>query len=74
MSIIRDLFTGLDGETQDIGRWGGALMLLVGLGLQVYSTLTGKPFDMNSYGIGCGALALGIGGMLKLKESTEPKP
>jgi len=74
-TFTKHLLTGLDGETWDIGRVGGALALVVGLGLQVYVVVwKGQPFDMTAFGTGVAALAIGIGGLLKLKESTEPKP
>ena len=73
MEAIRHLLTGADNRTHDIGRWMAALCTLVGLGLQVYAVgWKGQPFDFQAFGVGCGALAAGIGGMLKLKADTEP--
>ena len=69
---LRDLVTCKDGLTHDIGRWGGAIALLTGLALQVWAVAKGQPFDMLQFGTGIGALAAGVGAMLKLKESTEP--
>ena len=74
MSILTQLLTGADNVTHDIGRWLAGLMGLTGLGLQAYCTFTGKPFDMQGYGVGCGALVTGVGAALRLKETTEPKP
>lgn len=75
MPILRDIFTGADGASHDIGRYMAAGSTLVGLGLQIYAVgWRGQPFDFQAFGIGCGALAAGVGAMLKLKETTEPKP
>jgi uncharacterized membrane protein len=38
-----------------------ALAILIGLGLEIYSVIAGKPFDMQAYGIGAGALLTGLG-------------
>lgn len=70
--FLKDLLTGIDGESFDIGRVLWALAFLVGLGLAVYCTVMGKPFDLQQYGIGVGALLLAGGGSLRLKSSTEP--
>jgi hypothetical protein len=72
--MLKHLFTGIDGVTYDIGRVGGALSFLVGLGLEVYSVVWHVPFDFLAYGAGIAAMAAGIGALLKLKESQEPRP
>lgn len=75
MSVGKALLTGVDGETHDIGRWFAAVVGVTGLALEVYAVVwKGQAFDMQAYGVGASALALGIGGMLKLKADTEPKP
>ena len=72
MQAFRDIVTCRDGKTHDIGRWGGALALLSGIAFQGYALYKGQPFDMLNFGAGIGALAAGVGAMLKLKETTEP--
>lgn len=72
MSILRDLFTGANGTSHDIGRYCIPPVFVVALGLEIYSVVTGKPFDLMAYGLGVGALAVGMGSFLKIKESTEP--
>jgi hypothetical protein len=75
MSIVKDLLTGIDGETHDIGRWLGALSGLTSIGLTVYDVVINHThFDCQAFGIGVAALATGIGALLKLKAETEPKP
>ncbi|MFC6520154.1 hypothetical protein ACFQAT_10575 [Undibacterium arcticum] len=34
---------------------------MIGLGLEVYSVVFGKPFDFQAYGIGAAALLAGLG-------------
>lgn len=73
MKPLRDILTGKDGITHDIGRWAAVASILTGLGLQIYAVgWRGQPFDMLAFGGGIGALAAGIGALLKLKEGTEP--
>ena len=73
MAILRDIFTGVDGISHDIGRYLAAVSSATGLGLQVYVVAwKGQPFDMLAFGAGVGALAAGVGAMLKLKAGTEP--
>ncbi|HQR02485.1 MAG: hypothetical protein JSR19_06930 [Proteobacteria bacterium] len=68
--ILRQLFTERDNETHDIARWLAALSVLVGLGLNTYAVVKGQPFDMQAFGIGCGALFGGLGVALKLKKES----
>lgn len=75
MSAWRDILTGIDGQTHDIGRHLALATSAAGIGLQVYAVVVrGQPFSFQEFGIGAGALAAGVGAMLKLKETTEPKP
>ena len=37
------------------------MAFIVGLGLEVYAVANGKPFDLQGYGIGAGALITGLG-------------
>ncbi|RTL40573.1 MAG: hypothetical protein EKK53_15405 [Burkholderiales bacterium] len=73
MKPLRDILTGRDNVTHDIGRWAAVASIVTGLGLQIYAVgWRGQPFDMLAFGGGIGALAAGIGALLKLKEGTEP--
>ena len=74
MGLLKHIHTGINGETYDIGRIAASAGVVVGLGLMIYSVVVrGAVFDFQSFGIGFGALAAGVGAMLKLKETTEPK-
>lgn len=74
MKIIKDLFTGPDGETFDPARmlWiGGILFFLAFTGHEVYTT---NKFDMVNFGIAYGGLLAAGAAGCKIKESNEPKP
>jgi uncharacterized membrane protein len=58
---LLDLVTGDDGATLEPSYAFSALAILIGLGLEIYSVVAGKPFDMQAYGIGAGALLTGLG-------------
>lgn len=71
--FVKDCLTGIDGESFDIGRVLWALAFMIGMVLEIYSTIEGKQFDLQAFGIGVGALLLAGGGALKIKSSTEPQ-
>ena len=73
MEFLKHCFTGADNTTYDIGRVLWALAFLIGMGLNVYSIVAGKSFDLQNFGVGVGALLLAGGAAIKIKESTEPK-
>ena len=72
--MLKQLFTGADNQTQDLGRWLAALTGVSGIFFQGYVVIIHHAtFSMQEFGVGAGALAVGVGAMLKLKEDTEPK-
>lgn len=75
MNVIKQMLTGIDGETHDFMRWLGMGGGLTAFCLQIYVVVVkGQPFDMQSFGIGCGALFASVGAALGMKKDTEPKP
>lgn len=60
MSFIVEMWTDDEGKPEPAYIWGG-IATAIGLGLQVYCTVKGKPFDLQGYGIGAGALVAGLG-------------
>jgi hypothetical protein len=71
--IVKQLLTGKDNKTHDIGRWMIFISFIVGLGLEVYSVVGEKVFDLQQFGVGVGVMLAGFGAGTKLKETTEPK-
>lgn len=70
---IRQLLTGKDNQTQDLARWLAVASFAVGLGLSIYDTVCrGHPFSLQEFGLGVGALFVGVGAAIKLKEGSEP--
>jgi len=72
--ILKQLVTGIDGETHDVARWLGILAVLHFLFLSTWVVIVQhaewKPSD---YGLGVGAVFTAIGAFIKLKENQEPK-
>lgn len=71
--MLKHMFTGLDNETYDIGRMALAIGILVFCVNSIHVSWVTCLFDPQAFGIGFGSLCAGIGGLLKLKEGTEPK-
>jgi hypothetical protein len=58
---LLELLTGDDNTTLEPAYLWSAACVLVGLGLEVFSVVSGKPFDFQAYGIGGAALLGGLG-------------
>ena len=70
--LIRDLFTGIDGQSYDLGRVllaGGALVMIGAGVVGVYHT---HALDFVAFGAGFGGLLTGGGALLLMKRQTEP--
>lgn len=71
-AILRQLLTESDNVTHDLYRYLALVAILVGLGLQVHACgWKGQAFDMQTFGIGIGALFAGVGVALGLKKETK---
>ena len=66
MKRLIHLVIGDDNATLEPSYFWSAVALLIGFGLEIYCTLTGKPFDLQAYGIGAAALLAGLGVSAKL--------
>lgn len=74
-SFLTQIGTGKDNKTHDAFRWMAVLSIMVALGLTIFVVgWRSKEFDIQSFGIGIGAVLAAAGAALKLKESTEPDP
>lgn len=60
--MLRDIVTTDDNVTLEFAYVLGIVFAVVGLGLEVYSVLTGKAFDYQGYGIGSATLIAGAAG------------
>jgi len=71
--FVKDIFTGIDGQTFDIGRvlWAFSTVFShIVYGVAIYRGLT---FDWVSYGAGNAAIHTTFGANLLMKANTEPK-
>jgi hypothetical protein len=73
VNIVRDSLTALDGESYAVAKVLGCAIVATFLGLSIASFITGKPFDMQAFGIGAGAAVAAMGAAIKLTETSEPK-
>jgi len=75
--VCKDMFTGIDGQSTDIGRVGGfiGLMTILAIGVrEEWMASADYPFSFTDFCGGLGMYLAAWGGLLKLKETTEPKP
>ncbi len=71
--IIKDWFTGPDGETHDPARALWILGMVVFLAFSGYMLLKTGTFSMVEFGIAYGGLLAAGAAGVKIKETTEPK-
>lgn len=69
---VNDLFTGKDGETQDIARWSWAFSLFGILAATAANSLHGHAIDLIALGTAIGAVVGAHGAALWAKRDTEP--
>lgn len=72
MNWLKQLFTGKDGATQDLGRWSWAFSLASIISIATYQAVTGKPVDLQSLGIAISTVVAAHGVAIGLKKDTEP--
>ncbi len=72
--MMKQLFTGKDNETLDIGRVLWALSVVSFIGFAFLGLYLEKPTDYIAYGTGLSALLAAGGAALNLKKDTEPGP
>jgi len=72
MKFIRDILTGIDGQTYDNIRVGIAMALATVIGAAVTELVKGQSVDLLAFG-GAVAAILGAGGFgISQKANTEP--
>jgi hypothetical protein len=73
MALLKDILTGIDGQSYALVKVMGLMLTLVYMGLSIAAFVTGKPFDGSAYGIGAAAVVAAMGAAMKLTENSEPK-
>jgi len=73
MKILRELFTGHDNQTHDLGRWSWAGSFLAVVGAAAANWWHGAIIDIQALAIALGVVAGAHGAALFLKRDTEPK-
>ena len=73
LKMLKDSLTGKDGESFDVGRILAGLSGTACVFFQGWDVIANHvAFNPMNFGAGIGALAAGIGALLKLKEGSEP--
>ena len=71
--ILRQLLTGADNSTHDVGRWLWLAGFIAYIAFQGYAILKGQSWDPQEFAFGLGTI-LALGGVgVAVKASTEPK-
>ena len=70
--MLRDLFSGADNASLDIGRVLWAVSVLSFIAFAFVGLWMDKPTDYIAYGTGLSALLAAGGGALYFKRQTEP--
>lgn len=72
-AMMKQMLTGIDNSTLDIGRILWAMGILVFFGLSIYALVhKGQTFDPIAWGTGFGCALAGGGAALGFKKGTEP--
>jgi hypothetical protein len=72
-TVIKDILTGIDGQTYAVIKVLGLVIVIVFLVLEVLAFALGRAFDGQAYGIGAMAALGAMGAAIKLTETSEPK-
>lgn len=71
--FIRDMMTEGNNETFCVLRIGSALVILTGIGLEIFKAVhPNVDFDIEHYGIGVGSILAAAGAAFKLKPDSTP--
>lgn len=73
MSILKDLLTGIDGETNDIGRWSWFVCTFAVIAAAFANWWHNAAIDLMSFGTALGTVVGAHGAAIFLKRDTEPK-
>ena len=70
--VLKQLFTGKDGETQDMGRWSWAASMFAVTGHSVWGAISHATVDILQLAQAIGVIVAAHGGALWAKRTTEP--
>ena len=70
--LLKDILTGKDNETYDIGRVAYAFTLFNLKVMMLINVFYLHSFDLSSYGTTVAAITIGFGPFFYLKKDTEP--
>ena len=71
-NMLKDLFTGQNNQTHDIGRWSWAISIFSVIGGGAWNALHGVTVDLMQFAQALGVVVAAHGGALWAKKSTEP--
>lgn len=72
MKVFRDLLTGQDNRTHDLGRWSWMVSLFSVVGLQVWATYKSNTVNILEFATALGAVGASHGVAIMAKFKTEP--
>jgi hypothetical protein len=72
MAGLKQMFTGKDNKTLDLGRVLWAMSVVSFLAIGFYGIYKGNPMDYLGFGTALAALLAGGGAAIGLKAKTEP--
>lgn len=61
MKKLAELLTGDDNVTLEPAYFWACIIIVIGLGLEIYSVIMQHPFDFQGYGMASGGLLGGLG-------------
>ena len=73
MSILRDLFTGIDGQTQDVARWSWAVCVFAVILAAVGNWWHNAAIDLVAFGTSLAGVVGAHGAAIWAKRDTEPQ-
>ena len=72
MNLFKQLMTGRDNETHDLGRWSWFASFVAVIGHSIWNTLSGVPVKLTDLAMALAAVAGAHGVALGMKKDTEP--
>jgi hypothetical protein len=74
LKILREVFTGIDGQSHDLGRYSWAFSWAFVAFIALIHEARGHDVDLTVLAAAFVAIAAGHAGAIYMKRSTEPQP